>query len=221
MIRWILAVLSSTIQLTCQTENVISVVQPPLFIAENKSATVFCRFTFNSPQTKTFKLSMFRGAARDVEVYSANWNTTSPVYNVKRSEIHCHMEVNATVVMFNLSNLNVTHTDIYTCKIEAVFPPPYHHGEGNGTVIHVKGELPRQQVPEYPRVMAAALAVIACYSIAVTGALVYCRVRNKKKKLPRKDYQNMISWQVNSPNKRSSQPGAPARTYTTYRFWEP
>ncbi|KAL8183638.1 UNVERIFIED_CONTAM: hypothetical protein K2H54_048053 [Gekko kuhli] len=90
------------------------------------------------------------------------------------------MDVNVTVVKFSLYNLNVTHTDIYTCKIEAVYPPPYHHGEGNGTVIHVKEELSRQQEPEYSSVMAAALAAIACYSLAVTGALVYCLVRNHR-----------------------------------------
>ncbi|XP_060113409.1 T-cell-specific surface glycoprotein CD28 [Heteronotia binoei] len=221
MMLWSLTVLSA-VRLTSQTEKVISVVQPPRLIVENKNATIFCNFTCNSPQTKAFKVSMFKGTASDVEVCSANWNTSSRIDVVKRSEISCHMELNATVVMFSLYNLSVTHTDIYICKIEAVYPPPYHHGKGNGTVIHVKEELPRQrEEPEHSSVMASALAIIACYSVAVTGALVYCRVRNKKKRLPRKDYHNMISWQVNSPTKRNSQPSVPARTYTTYRFWEP
>nr|XP_056717191.1 T-cell-specific surface glycoprotein CD28 [Euleptes europaea] len=220
MILWILTALNA-IQLTSQTEKVISVVQPSLLVAENKSATVLCSYTCNSPEMKTFKASMFKGTARNVEVCSVTWNKTFQKYNDSKSEISCRAEANTTAVKFNLFNLSVAHTDIYLCKIEVIYPAPYHHSEGNGTVIHVKEELQREQRPEYSGAMAAGLAIIACYSVAVTGALVYCRVRNRKKRLPQKDYHNMISWQVNSPKKRNSQPSVPARTYTTYRFWEP
>lgn len=120
------------------TEKVISVEQPPLLIAENRNATIFCKFTCNSAQMKKLKVSMFKGTARNVEVCTADWNTSATSFDVKRSKFSCHVMVNTTVVMFHLHNLNVSDTDIYFCKIEAVYPPPYHHSEGNGTVIHVK-----------------------------------------------------------------------------------
>uniref|UniRef100_A0ACB8G0R6 Uncharacterized protein n=1 Tax=Sphaerodactylus townsendi TaxID=933632 RepID=A0ACB8G0R6_9SAUR len=201
-------------------EKVIAVVQPPLLIAENKSATIFCSFTCNNRQTKTFKASLLKGTARNVEVCSVDWNKTSHNYNENLSEIGCRTQTNTTAVTFSLYNLSVAHTDIYVCKIEAVYPPPYHHSEGNGTVIHVKEEPWRADGLKYSSAMAIGLAIIACYGVAVTGALVYCWVRSKKKRFPQKDYHNMISWQLNSP-KRNSQPSIPARTYTTYRFWEP
>ncbi|XP_054828344.1 T-cell-specific surface glycoprotein CD28 [Eublepharis macularius] len=223
MILRILTALS-IIQLAHQTEKVISVSQPPLLVAENKNASIFCSYVCKSPETRTFKASMLKGTARAVEVCSVSWNGNASTHNDNKSGIKCRIEVNTTGVMFNLYNLSVNQTDIYVCKIEAVYPAPYHHGESNGTVLHVKEEPQKPpQAPEHSNAMVAAVAVATGYSVVATVAavLIYCRLRNKKMRLPRNDYHNMISWQANSPKKRNSQPSAPARTYTTYRFWEP
>lgn len=38
--------------------------------------------------------------------------------------------------------MTASQTDIYFCKIEAMYPPPYVYNEkSNGTVIHVRGKL--------------------------------------------------------------------------------
>uniref|UniRef100_A0A3B4YYQ4 Immunoglobulin V-set domain-containing protein n=1 Tax=Seriola lalandi dorsalis TaxID=1841481 RepID=A0A3B4YYQ4_SERLL len=55
-----------------------------------------------------------------------------------------------------VSGLKATDTDVYRCGIEVLYPPPYLRLTGNGTLIHVLGEMLAQDnhtltLQDYPQ----------------------------------------------------------------------
>ncbi|OWK00061.1 CD28, partial [Cervus elaphus hippelaphus] len=57
-------------------------------------------------------------------------------------EFNCTVKVGNETVTFYLQDLYVNQTDIYFCKLEVLYPPPYIDNEkSNGTIIHVKGNM--------------------------------------------------------------------------------
>ncbi|XP_061468855.1 T-cell-specific surface glycoprotein CD28 isoform X2 [Rhineura floridana] len=222
MILWVLTAFAM-IQLASLTEKKISVQQRLLHTAGNKSATIFCNYTSKSNEITSFKVLLRKGIER-AEVCSVYWDSTRNITKYNKSmEFSCQVTVNKQEkeVIFNLQNLHVNQTDIYTCKIEILNPAPYEWSESLGTLVHVIA--PESQCHPGPEFMgvAAAIAVLVCYSILMTAAFCHCWLKTKKNKIIRNDYFNMTPWQSNGPKKRHQPPGVPARNYTAYRSWEP
>lgn len=121
-------------------ENKILVAQHPLLIVTNQTATLVCNYTYNGTG-KEFRASLHKGTDCSVEVCSISWNMTNIRRNTTK-EFNCQGDHDKDKVIFNLWNMNANQTDIYFCKIEVMYPPPYVYNEkSNGTVIHVKGKL--------------------------------------------------------------------------------
>lgn len=121
-------------------ENKILVAQRPLLTVANKTATLVCNYTYNGTG-KEFRASLHKGTDSAVEVCFISWNTTKISSNSNK-EFNCQGIHDKDKVIFNLWNMSASQTDIYFCKIEAMYPPPYVYNEkSNGTVIHVKGKL--------------------------------------------------------------------------------
>lgn len=121
-------------------ENKILVAQHPLLIVANQTATLVCNYTYNGTG-KEFRASLHKGTDSSIEVCSISWNTTIISKNSNK-EFNCQGHHDKNKVIFNLWNMNANQTDIYFCKIEVMYPPPYVYNEkSNGTVIHVKGKL--------------------------------------------------------------------------------
>lgn len=121
-------------------ENKILVAQHPLLIVANKTANLVCNYSYNGTG-KEFRASLHKGTNSAVEVCFISWNKTKSSSNSNK-EFNCQGTFYEDKVIFNLWNMNANQTDIYFCKIEAMYPPPYVYNEkSNGTVIHVKGKL--------------------------------------------------------------------------------
>ncbi|XP_033029996.1 T-cell-specific surface glycoprotein CD28 [Lacerta agilis] len=220
-ILWVLTALS-IMQPDSLTEANIVVQQRPLRLM-SESAKIFCSYTSNGKKIKAFKASLRKGIER-VEVCSIYWNNTHNIAN-NGTEISCQVAFRTEKeVSFSLQSLHANQTDIYSCKIDILDPPPYEFNESLGTLVHVKApEAPESRCLERPEFMsmAAAIGVLIFYSILTTAAFFYCWLKTKKNKIVRNDYFNMTAWQANAPKKRSQPPGVPARNYTAYRSWEP
>uniref|UniRef100_A0A8C7XU29 Immunoglobulin V-set domain-containing protein n=1 Tax=Oryzias sinensis TaxID=183150 RepID=A0A8C7XU29_9TELE len=52
-------------------------------------------------------------------------------------QVHCSGQTADGAVEVTLSDLKAADTDIYRCKIQTFYPPPYRQLTGNGTLIHV------------------------------------------------------------------------------------
>lgn len=61
-------------------------------------------------------------------------------------QLQCSAQVTGGAVELTVSGLKAEHTDMYRCKIEVFYPPPYLSLTGNGTLIHVLGETPTHDI---------------------------------------------------------------------------
>nr|XP_014433394.2 T-cell-specific surface glycoprotein CD28 [Pelodiscus sinensis] len=224
MIFWILAALSF-IQATAVIENKISVEQHPLIITYNENVTLACKYTYNGTGNE-FRASLNKGADRAVEVCSLSWNDSFHK-NHSNEKFNCLVAVdsNKKQVNFSLCNLNTNQTDIYFCKIEVMFPPPYiYNDKSSGTVIHVREMLhpPPEFQPARPFwPIVVTLGVLAFYGVLVTAAFVICWWKNKRNRILTSDYMNMTPRHPPGPKNKHYQPYAPTRMHTEYRSWEP
>ncbi|XP_074857868.1 T-cell-specific surface glycoprotein CD28 [Carettochelys insculpta] len=224
MIFWIFAALSFT-QAAEVTENKILVEQHPLIVTYNRSVNLACKYAYNGTGNE-FRASLNKGADRAVEVCYISWNGSSHK-NHSNANFNCLVTVdsNEKQVNFSLWNLNTEQTDIYFCKIEVMFPPPYiYNDKSNGTVINVR-EIPHRP-PELQHerpfwALVVTLGVLAFYSVLITAAFVICWWKNKRNRILMSDYMNMTPRHPPAPKNKHYQPYAPTRIHTEYRSWEP
>ncbi|XP_023787299.1 T-cell-specific surface glycoprotein CD28 isoform X3 [Cyanistes caeruleus] len=156
------------------TENKILVAQHPLLIVANQTATLVCNYTYNGTG-KEFRASLHKGTDSSVEVCFISWNTTKISSNSNK-EFNCQGYHDKDKVIFSLWNMNANQTDIYFCKIEVMYPPPYVYNEkSNGTVIHVKEtptqiQEPQSAIPLW--ILAIVTGILALYSMLITAVLI-------------------------------------------------
>ncbi|KAM9189199.1 T-cell-specific surface glycoprotein CD28 [Mergus octosetaceus] len=205
------------------TENKILVAQHPLLIVANKTANLVCNYSYNGTGTE-FRASLHKGTNSAVEVCFISWNKTKASSNSNK-EFNCQGTFYEDKVIFNLWNMNANQTDIYFCKIEAMYPPPYVYNEkSNGTVIHVKETPVQTQEPQSAIsywVMVAVTGLLAFYSILITAIFISYWQKSKKNRYHQSDYMNMTPRHPPYQKNKGYPSYAPTRDYTAYRSWQP
>ncbi|KFQ55110.1 T-cell-specific surface glycoprotein CD28, partial [Nestor notabilis] len=208
-------------------ENKILVAQSPLLTVANKNATLVCNYTYNGTG-KEFRASLHKGTDSAVEVCFISWNTTKISSNSNK-EFNCKGIHDKDKVIFNLWNMSANQTDIYFCKIEAMYPPPYVYNEkSNGTVIHVtvcfvfsleetpmQIQEPQSAIPLWS--MVAVTGVLAFYSMLVTAAFINYWQKSRKNLHHQSDYMNMTPRHPPYQKNKGYPSYAPTRDYTAYR----
>ncbi|NXY62057.1 CD28 protein, partial [Callaeas wilsoni] len=208
-------------------ENKILVAQHPLLIVANQTATLVCNYTYNGTG-KEFRASLHKGTDSSVEVCFISWNTTKISSNSNK-EFNCQGDHDKDKVIFNLWNMNANQTDIYFCKIEVMYPPPYVYNEkSNGTVIHVKGKLrnlcrptptqiqePQSEIPLW--ILATVTGILALYSMLITAVFINYWQKSKKNMYHQSDYMNMTPRHPPYQKNKGYPSYAPTRDYTAYR----
>ncbi|NXU08155.1 CD28 protein, partial [Pardalotus punctatus] len=208
-------------------ENKILVAQHPLLTVVNQTATLVCNYTYNGTG-KEFRASLHKGTDSSVEVCFISWNTTKISSNSSK-EYNCQGNRDKDKVIFNLWNMNANQTDIYFCKIEVMYPPPYVYNEkSNGTVIHVKGKLrnlcrrtptqtqePQSAIPLW--ILATVTGILALYSMLITAIFINYWQKSKKSMYHQSDYMNMTPRHPPYQKNKGYPSYAPTRDYTAYR----
>ncbi|XP_009686923.1 T-cell-specific surface glycoprotein CD28 [Struthio camelus] len=205
------------------TENKILVAQHPLLTVANKTATLVCNYTYNGTG-KEFRASLHKGTDSAVEVCFVSWNMTKISSNSNK-EFNCKGIHDKDKVIFSLWNMTASQTDIYFCKIEAMYPPPYVYNEkSNGTVIHVK-DIPTQMQESQSTssywIMVAVTGVLAFYSTLITAVFINYWQKSKEKMYHQSDYMNMTPRHPPYQKNKGYPSYAPTRDYTAYRSWQP
>ncbi|NXU53595.1 CD28 protein, partial [Turnix velox] len=206
------------------SENKILVSQRPLLIVANKTATLVCNYTYNGTGTE-LRASLHKGTDSAVEICFVSWNTTKKTSSNLNKDFNCQGFHDKHKVTFNLWNMNANQTDIYFCKIEAMYPPPYVSNEkSNGTVIHVKGKLGETPIPtQEPHsaiplwIMVAVTGVLAFYSMLITAVFIHYWQKSKKNMYHHSDYMNMTPRHPPYQKNKGYPSYAPTRDYTAYR----
>lgn len=112
-----------------------------MLVVYNNAVNLSCKYTYNL-FSKEFRASLYKGADSAVEVCVVNGNYSHQLPFRSATGFNCDGKLGNETVTFYLWNLYVNQTDIYFCKIEVMYPPPYIDNEkSNGTIIHVKGNM--------------------------------------------------------------------------------
>ncbi|KAM9664012.1 T-cell-specific surface glycoprotein CD28 isoform 3-T5 [Trichechus inunguis] len=160
-------------------ENKIFVKQAPMLVAYNNAVNLSCEYT-NNLFSKEFQAALYKGVDSDVEVCVVNGNYSLQPQFHSNTGFNCDGKLGNETVTFYLWNLYVNQTDIYFCKIEVMYPPPYILNEkNNGTIIHVKEThiCPAPPSTESSKPFWALVVVngaLAFYSLVITVALCIC-----------------------------------------------
>ncbi|NWS97939.1 CD28 protein, partial [Mionectes macconnelli] len=209
-------------------ENKILVAQSPLLKVDNKSASLICNYTYNGTG-KEFRASLHKGTDSAIEVCFMSWNTNKSHSTSKAKEFNCQGAHDKDKVIFNLWNMSASQTDIYFCKIEVMYPPPYVYNEkSNGTVIHVQGKLgnlyrptpiqTQEPLPAIPLwIMPTVTGVLAFYSMLITAVFINYWQKSKKIMYYQSDYMNMTPRHRPHQKNKGYPSYAPTRDYTAYR----
>ncbi|XP_048200863.1 T-cell-specific surface glycoprotein CD28 [Perognathus longimembris pacificus] len=202
------------------TENTILVKQSPLLVVDDNEVNLSCKYTYNL-FSKEFKASLHKGLDNAVEVCFVDGNFSHQLQFHSNTGFNCDGNLSNETVTFYLRNLYINQTDIYFCKIEVKYPPPYLSNErSNGTIIHIteKHHCPEHQ-PSEPKpfwVLVVVDGILAFYSFLVTVALCVFWMNSKTTRLLQSDYMNMTPRRP-GPTRRHYQPYAPTRDFAAYR----
>ncbi|XP_050196069.1 T-cell-specific surface glycoprotein CD28 isoform X1 [Myiozetetes cayanensis] len=208
------------------TENKILVAQSPLLKVDNKSASLICNYTYNGTGEE-FRASLHKGTDSAIEVCFISWikKVANKTSGTSTKEFNCQGAHDKDKVIFHLRNMSASQTDIYFCKIEVMYPPPYVYNEkSNGTVIHVQ-ETPiqiKEPLPAIPLwIMPTVTGVLAFYSMLITAVFINYWQKSKKIMYHQSDYMNMTPRHPPYQKNKGYPPYAPTRDYTAYRYWQP
>ncbi|XP_055967885.1 T-cell-specific surface glycoprotein CD28 [Sorex fumeus] len=203
------------------TENQIFVTQSPMLVVYNNAVNLTCTYTHNI-FSKEFRASLYKGVDSAVEVCVVNGNYSHPFRPHSNTGFNCDVKLGNETVTFYLWNLYANQTDIYFCKIEVMYPPPYiDNQKSNGTIIHVK-ETHRCPVVPPPAsttifwTLVVAVGLLSFYSFLATVVLSIFWIKNKNKRMLQSDYINMTRRRM-VPAPKYYQPYAPARDFAAYR----
>nr|AAK37538.1 CD28 protein precursor [Macaca mulatta] len=219
MLRLLLALnLLPSIQVT---GNKILVKQSPMLVAYDNAVNLSCKYSYNL-FSREFRASLHKGLDSAVEVCVVYEDYSQQLQVYSKTEFNCDGKLGNESVTFYLQNLYVNQTDIYFCKIEVMYPPPYLDNEkSNGTIIHEKGKhlcpsplFPGPSKPFWALVVVG--GVLACYSLLVTVAFSIFWMRSKRSRLLHSDYMNMTPRRP-GPTRKHYQPCAPPRDFAAYR----
>ncbi|KAK1336570.1 hypothetical protein QTO34_002603 [Cnephaeus nilssonii] len=158
-----------------------------MLVVYNNAVNLSCKYTYNL-FSKEFRASLTR---EQIVLWKSFRSKTG---------FHCDGKLGNETVTFYLWNLFVNQTDIYFCKIEVMYPPPYIDNEkSNGTIIHVKENhhCPAHRTPE-------------------SSKPFWALMKSKRNRVLQSDYLNMTPRRL-GPTRRHYHPYAPSRDFAAYR----
>ncbi|XP_012580750.1 PREDICTED: T-cell-specific surface glycoprotein CD28 [Condylura cristata] len=203
------------------TANQILVKQLPLLVVNDNEVNLTCKYTHNI-FSKEFRASLYKGVDSSVEVCVVNGNNSHQLQFHSNTGFNCGGKLDNETVTFYLWDLYVNQTDIYFCKIEVMYPPPYiGNQKSNGTIIHVKEKhfCPESPPSEFSKpfwILVVLGTVLAFYSLLITVAFCICWNDSKRTRMLQSDYMNMTPRRP-GPTRKHYQPYAPTRDFAAYR----
>ncbi|XP_073330334.1 cytotoxic T-lymphocyte protein 4 [Pagrus major] len=131
--------------------SAMEVIQPYSVVSTDGTAKVQCLIqpqpsyqnfydqSLPNPDPEVLRVTLLRGLHSNQEVCSSNFTQQREAGVEREGRLQCSAQVRGGAVELTVSGLKVTHTDMYRCRIDVFYPPPYLRLTGNGTLIHVLG----------------------------------------------------------------------------------
>ncbi|XP_024919877.1 cytotoxic T-lymphocyte protein 4 [Cynoglossus semilaevis] len=162
MMGWIALTVLNMFFLPVWSELKVS--QPYKVMAVNGTAKVQClidpqpsyndvyssanqNFKYPYPNPQEIRVTLIKGLHSSHRFCSNTLNFTDHRWVDMAKHGQCSAVVTEDGLELTVSGLQAIHTDLYRCKIEVMYPPPYLRLTGNATLIHVleSPECPAQE----------------------------------------------------------------------------
>ncbi|KAJ8281775.1 hypothetical protein COCON_G00042940 [Conger conger] len=128
-------VLITLVSLSTQTGKALRVQQPYRVVAADGEARLRCSYRVGgSPEE--MRLVLYRGKYGEDQVCFFTFNTSQPHIQTD-GPVQCRGEISPGGVDLTVSGLKGEDTDLYRCRVEVLYPPPYLRKFGNGTIIYI------------------------------------------------------------------------------------
>lgn len=115
-----------------------SVSQPYFAVGVQGQVSFHCTINAKN-QPEEMRVSVYKGQYGEQRICSAFVNISDPHIETN-GEVFCRGNVSKGQVDLTIFGLRGKDTDIYRCKIDFLFPPPYVGKFGNGTLVYVQGK---------------------------------------------------------------------------------
>ncbi|XP_047457748.1 cytotoxic T-lymphocyte protein 4 [Mugil cephalus] len=131
--------------------SAVAVTQPYRVVSTNGTARIQCFLQLQAshhqvqPSHERFsypeelRVTLLKGLYGSQDVCSSILNLTEQKVEHKeqKGEVQCSAQVRDGAVEVTMCGLKSIDTDLYRCKIQVFYPPPYLWLTGNGTLLHV------------------------------------------------------------------------------------
>ncbi|KAG7331008.1 hypothetical protein KOW79_004977 [Hemibagrus wyckioides] len=152
--------------------------QPYYAVGVHGQAFLPC--TFNPKiQPEEMRVSVYKGMYGEERICSAYVNSSYPHIETN-GRIYCRGNFSRGKVDLTIFGLRGEDTDLYRCRIDLIFPPPYIRKIGNGTLVYVQEspDCPPQQmqariqeIPENKYDQTLSFPNIVLYAILIITAI--------------------------------------------------
>ncbi|XP_067892267.1 T-cell-specific surface glycoprotein CD28-like isoform X2 [Heterodontus francisci] len=151
----------------------MQVTQPRSILVDSRNVTLECAYNITGNRTaQVLRISIFKGDLQShKEVCAASFNSTTNYFE-RTAALHCQGRPRNGSVLITFIGLNTSHSDLYTCKMEKMHPPPYIDDKGNGTWIFIREDRAEvklcRQFTQGTLVILVLAAVFMLYSVVIT-----------------------------------------------------
>ncbi|KAG9271562.1 T-cell-specific surface glycoprotein CD28-like [Astyanax mexicanus] len=111
----------------------LSVSQPYYVVGSNGQVSMHCIFK-TKIQPQEMQVSLYKGLYGKERICSTSVNISYSQLETNE-RVHCRANVSNGRVDLTIFGLKGEDTDIYRCRVDIIFPPPYLRQFGNGTLV--------------------------------------------------------------------------------------
>ncbi|KAK3568684.1 hypothetical protein QTP86_013442 [Hemibagrus guttatus] len=116
--------------------HAFSVSQPYYAVGVHGQVSLHCTINTKT-QPEEMRVSVYKGKYGEERICSAYFNTSYPHIETN-GRIYCRGNFSRDKVDLTIIGLRGEDTDLYRCRIDFIFPPPYISKIGNGTLVYVQ-----------------------------------------------------------------------------------
>ncbi|XP_072541181.1 T-cell-specific surface glycoprotein CD28 [Salminus brasiliensis] len=159
--------------------NALSVSQPYYVVGSQGQVSLHCIYK-TTTQPEKMQVSLYKGQYGHERICSASVNMSDPHLETKET-VNCSGSVSKDRVELTVFGLKGVDTDLYRCRVEIIFPPPYLSKYGNGTLVYIpespdcpteRTEARIQDKPESTPIQPPSLTLILLCAILITTTIV-------------------------------------------------
>ncbi|KAG9349019.1 hypothetical protein JZ751_029337 [Albula glossodonta] len=124
-----------SLSLSLSSRPALRVQQPYRVVASDGEVRLRCSYNVRSAPEE-MRLALYQGKYGEQQICASTFNVSQSHFQTN-GPIQCRGELSPGAVDLIISGLTGNDTDLYRCRIEVLYPPPYLMKIGNGTIVYI------------------------------------------------------------------------------------